>query len=223
MTRYVGYVDPRRRVEHSATTTAASLIPELPEGRMMLCMVGGGQDGDRVAEAFARATLPDDAFGVIVTGPFMSEETVARLGAMHTGPARLIVLRIVDEAAHLLARADRVVAMAGYNSLCEVLAFGRPALLVPRDTLRQEQAIHAGVFAAAGVATVLPPSELSAEAITAWLATDPPATRSVTELIDFNGLDGIAALVEELSARPVRRARRAYRSARDHGGLHAVQ
>jgi predicted glycosyltransferase len=221
VSRYLGYVDPRERIGHGASATAASLVPELPVGRMMLCMVGGGQDGDLVAEMFAQATLPDGAYGVIVTGPFMAASTVERLESYGRRSGRMIVLRLVDEAAHLLERADRVVAMGGYNSLCEVLAFGRPALIVPRDTVRREQTIHAQVLADAGFATVLPSSELTPGALTEWLHRELPAPLDATSLIDFGGLDGIAALADEL-AQGIRRVG-ATRNGDRRGGRYAVQ
>jgi predicted glycosyltransferase len=36
-----------------------------------------------------------------------------------------------------------VVAMGGYNTFCEILSFGKPALLVPRTTPRLEQYLRA--------------------------------------------------------------------------------
>ena len=36
-----------------------------------------------------------------------------------------------------------VVAMGGYNTFCEILSFGKPALIVPRTAPRQEQYLRA--------------------------------------------------------------------------------
>ena len=56
-----------------------SMLSKLPEGRLALCVVGGGFDGDELAEAFLHAELPDDMIGVVVTGPYMPEESRMRL------------------------------------------------------------------------------------------------------------------------------------------------
>ena len=45
---------------------------------------------------------------------------------------RFLVLDFVVEPTFLMQHADRVIAMGGYNTLCEVLSFGKPALIVPR-------------------------------------------------------------------------------------------
>jgi predicted glycosyltransferase len=122
--RFVGYLDQRKRVGF-ANLQAQDLAETglLPEGRLMLCLLGGGQDGDRLAEAFSEAKLPKDACGVIVTGPFMSAQTQRRLLERSAANPRLRVLNFIKEPTMLVERAERVIAMGGYNTVCEVLSF----------------------------------------------------------------------------------------------------
>ena len=47
----------------------------------------------------------------------------------------------------LYAEADMVVSMAGYNTVCELLSFGRNAILVPRAEPVKEQLIRARLLA----------------------------------------------------------------------------
>ena len=46
----------------------------------------------------------------------------------------------------MLASADLVVSMGGYNTVCEILSQGTPALIIPREVPRKEQLIRAQVL-----------------------------------------------------------------------------
>jgi predicted glycosyltransferase len=90
---------------------------------------------------------------------------------------------------------DAVVALAGYNTVCEVLGAGTPAVLVPRNGLRQEQKIRASRFASLGIFEQLPLDALApaslADALRRALARgriEPPG----------QPLDGLARLVLEI-------------------------
>jgi len=50
---YTGYLDQRLRLEF-AGAQAAQLLGDLPPGRLVVCLVGGGHDGAALAEAFCR-------------------------------------------------------------------------------------------------------------------------------------------------------------------------
>src|SRR5262249_11186003 len=81
-----------------------------------------------------------------------------------------------------------VIAMGGYNTMCEVLSFEKHALIVPRVSPKPEQLIRAARMRDLGLIEMLHPDQLSPHALTQWLARDlgpPPACRS---LIDFSGL-----------------------------------
>ena len=65
-------------------------------------------------------------------------------------------------------RADLVVGMAGYNTICEIEALGKRAVLVPRVWPREEQLLRARKQEQAGRATVIHPSELDPESL--WCA-----------------------------------------------------
>src|SRR5207247_6875415 len=131
---------------------------------------GGGQDGAALAEAFASAQLPNDTTGIILTGPFMPQAVQDRLRSRAAADLRLRVLDFVPEPAVLVERADRIIAMGGYNTVSEVLSFEKHALIVPRVRPSREQWIRAQRLRALGLIDVLEPQDLSPAALADWLA-----------------------------------------------------
>ncbi len=197
-THHVGYLDQRTRLA-STPDLWNELAPrlELPAGRLAVCVVGGGQDGGALAQAFAEAARPPDTNGLIVTGPFMPDALSARLRRLAAGQPRLRVLGYVHEPLWLLARADRIVAMGGYNSVCEALSLHKPALIVPRVTPRREQAIRAERLHALGLVDVLSADALTPDRIGEWLARDLPR-RVDRQHVDLNGLARVTDRLERL-------------------------
>jgi ATP-binding cassette subfamily B protein len=153
---------------------------------------GGGADGSTVLDQFLHAAelLRPELGGrwLAVSGPLMPDadhDRLVRLGD-HFG---VEVVRVVPELRRELARADCVVGMAGYNTVCDVLSYRRPAVLVPRPGPSQEQSMRADRLRAWRAVEVVRASELSGPAIagaiqTALLRGEPP-----TPPVSLNGLD----------------------------------
>jgi predicted glycosyltransferase len=197
--RYTGYLDQRKRLNFGETNPAEALADlQLPSGRLIMCVVGGGQDGARLVDAFSKASLPDDAYGIVLTGPFMPREILRSLRRRAARGDRFRVLEFVAEPSRLLRHADRVIAMGGYNTICEVLSFGKPALIVPRVKPRREQLIRAERLRELGLLDMLHPDELSPRALTAWLLRDLPQPLSTRNHVNLNGLALLPHLLHEL-------------------------
>jgi predicted glycosyltransferase len=196
---YTGYLDSRRRLE-CEITSSQSLFSTLGIGdrRVALCLVGGGQDGGPLAEAFLRASLSSDMVGVLVTGPYMLPDSRSRVRALASSNPGFKVLDTLIEPTPLLDRADCVVAMGGYNSVCDVLSFGKRALIVPRGLPRREQQIRAERLGARGAFQVLDPRHLTPAAIASWVST--PQSDAVLPRIDLGGLSRIPVLLEAVLA-----------------------
>lgn len=205
---YTGYLDPlARNRRHPADHPALAGL----DGRIALCLVGGGQDGAPLARAFAAAPMPAGTTGVVVAGPQMPDPEYQAVLAAAADRPDLRVLRFVPDADALIARADRVVAMGGYNTTIEILAHERPALIVPRTTPRTEQLIRAERLAALGLIEVARPNEAGPERIGRWLASGTTPTAPARRRLDFGGLNRVSLLARALT-RPVRRTRPAPRS-----------
>src|SRR5256886_14212277 len=106
----------------------------------------------------------------MVTGPFMPAEQQAVLQARATTTCR--VMSQADNF-QLMAAADAVVSMGGYNSVCEALAVARPLVIVPRATHKVEQQIRAETLAARGLARWVHPRDLAGSRLGAPLPWAP--------------------------------------------------
>ncbi len=204
--RPLGYLDARERIKHlnPATHDQIQQLGLPRDRRLMLCQVGGGQDGSALAEAFAQAKFPADSMGVLLTGPFMPAEAKQRLCALTQANPRLRLVEYLAEPTLLLNQASRVVSMGGYNTTCEILAYQKHALLVPRISPRQEQWIRGDRLRRLGLADVLHPAHLSPQAITDWLH-QPPAPSANRPSLNLNGLDNLVLELRQLltlAARP---------------------
>jgi len=168
-TQYTGYIGQRLRLE-SMRTSAAVPLPTLPPGKIALCVVGGGHDGAALTEAFAQAELPPGTTGVIVNGPLMGSPMRRRVQRLARDRSSLVVLDFVEDTTPLIERADRVIAMGGYNTVCEIMSTPVPALIVPRTQSRAEQRIRAASLAAAGYLEQHDIGTLTPEILAGWLA-----------------------------------------------------
>jgi predicted glycosyltransferase len=155
--RYVGLLGDPRAASSGRTNGAPRL----------LSTSGGGADGYPVLSAsleahdLVQARLEGGMRCTAITGPLIQDPDYQRLRAIgkRTG-AR--VRRYVDNMPTLLARANVVVGMAGYNTVCDVLSFRRPAVIVPRPGPSREQTLRAELLAERGLAKNLPLAECTA-------------------------------------------------------------
>jgi len=199
--RFTGYFDQRSRLSENSSDQAEFLASlQLPQGPLAVCMVGGGQDGEALAEAFLRSPLPPNFNGILVTGPCMHPEIRTRLRAAASESPRLRIVDFTPDPVRLLQCAERVVVMGGYNTVNEALSLEKNVLVVPRVVPRLEQWIRADRLREFGLVDVLHPSEVTPAAIGQWLSRKIDSPVSVHERFDFRGLDRIPELLVELRA-----------------------
>ncbi len=137
---YTGYLGQDPSLERS-TSGNATLFNE----PFLLVTPGGGGDGGdlidwvlRAYETDARLPLP----ALVVYGPFLQPEQKAAFQARIDRVERVRAITFDAHMEDLVARAEGVVAMGGYNTFCEILSFDKRALIVPRSMPRLEQMIR---------------------------------------------------------------------------------
>ena len=135
---------------------------------------------------------------MLFRSPLAERKQIQRL-AQHN--PQLQMREFVSDPVPLLRQADYVVSMGGYNSVCEILALHKRALIVPRTQPRQEQWIRAERLQALGLLDVLHPDDLSPQRLSRWLATTDPTAPATDNAIDMNGFTRLPRLVSELLTR----------------------
>ncbi|MEQ3553100.1 hypothetical protein WIS52_21745 [Pseudonocardia nematodicida] len=192
MVRHTGYLAPRHR-----PAATARPVP----GPYSLCLLGGGEDGEALARAYAAAPHTAGVTPVVVAGPYLPGRT---RDLLHAAPG-LHVVDFCEDPARWVAGASAVVAMGGYNTVVELLGTDTPALIVPRAVPRAEQVVRARRLSELGAVDDADPADLSPALLGRWLA-GAIGTRTPRDGLDLDGLARVPALAAELVAEARRAA-----------------
>lgn len=201
--RYLGYL--RREPGARAPERVRAELGMVTD-RLVVVTAGGGGDGYAVFRAMLDAlhTGPECAgFDcLLVGGPLMSaddhDRLVATIGSRST-------VRFIDFTADMpsyIGAADAVVSMGGYNSVCEILSLGRPAVIVPRVAPRQEQLVRAEALSRRGLVRMVHPDELSPDRLLDELNDLLERPPSCPPALDMDGLPRFAAELGAILSRP---------------------
>lgn len=172
--------DPVR--EYGMTPTAASRMrflgyigdigPVRPRSRrripLVVAMGGGGEDAHPLLRAALEArSISERRFRLIVfPGPLMTFEQKRDLEVRAAELGKdVLVHHFTERAPAIVADADCVVTMGGYNSMLETIGAGVPSVVVPRVSPRAEQLLRAERMSARGWTTLLHPDDLTPEAL----------------------------------------------------------
>ncbi len=163
--QFTGYI-PRKQWPNSVRKKIRKRYRILKDDIFILVTAGGGGDGSELLDHylsmhdFFPASLPFKS--LMITGPFMpkaSRESISERAKQHgikTQPFHPCMEQ-------LIAAADLVISMGGYNTLCEILSQRTPALIIPRETPRKEQLIRAEKLTGQGLIDYIPWKEVSAQ------------------------------------------------------------
>ena len=137
---------------------------------LVVAMAGGGADAFTLFETLVRSVpivrSERSCRLLVVAGPFLPPDQQAELRRLAEGLPVEVVATVSDCPA-VMAAADLVVTMAGYNTTAELLRVGTPALLVPRPGPSAEQQMRASRLARRGWVQWLPPAQLSTDTLAA--------------------------------------------------------
>ena len=194
---FTGYL--RREVPDAPGPVSDHRVPDQP---FILVTTGGGGDGadlvDWVIAAYeADPDLPHPA--LILFGPFLPPEQRQAFQERVEQDPRLSALTFEAHIEALYERALGVVAMGGYNTFCEILSFGKPALILPRSQPRLEQQLRAERAQELGLLRVLAEEGGRDPARMAYLLRalpHLPIAPEATRTRMLKGLDTIAQLAQ---------------------------
>jgi predicted glycosyltransferase len=145
---FTGYI-PRKVPDIKAVREVRKEQGIRDDEKLVVVTTGGGGDGYKVMDAYLSMLESETGSipfkSVLVTGPFMpvNERLSLIKRANRLGVRTYRFYRWMEK---MLAAADLVIGMGGYNTVCEILSQRTPCLIIPRENPRKEQLIRAQVL-----------------------------------------------------------------------------
>jgi predicted glycosyltransferase len=205
---FTGYI-PRTPLPPEKRTAVRKKYRIMDDDLFILVTTGGGGDGSEVIDHFIDmhqyfpTSLPFKS--IIVTGPFMhkNKREEARKRAKNYGIKTFPFYPRMED---LIKAADLVVSMGGYNTICEILTHGTPALIIPRETPRREQLIRAKCLNNLNLLDYIPWNEVNPQILRdkiISLISNRKHYKSAMAAFKLNGLDTIQSRIEHFKKQRV--------------------
>jgi predicted glycosyltransferase len=195
--RFCGYIarEPGRQ-SRAAVREQLGIASDEP---LVLVTPGGGEDGHGLIadclEGLRDLPLAERPRTHIVCGPEMGEPARAALAQASAALPNVSLQDFSDDLMSLLAAADVVLCMGGYNTVCELMTLHRRAVVVPRVEPVAEQGIRAARMAARGLLRTLHPREATPAALWRALRAELRSQVPLPRMGAMHGLDNVAAAV----------------------------
>jgi predicted glycosyltransferase len=199
-TVFCGYV--RKGVELQSRDDIRKSLQIDGRRKMVLVTAGGGQDGYHVIENYLKGIrntpVTDGIRSLVVCGPEMPNQQRANLQEQAGGDPHIQFYSFTGEMESLIAAADAVVAMAGYNTVCEILSLNKRAIVIPRVRPTEEQWIRADRMSRLGLFKTIHPDDLTPERLIRCLNESLDSDGEITSSLDLNALPVVAERVNAL-------------------------
>lgn len=202
-TTFCGYV--RREAVEGARCEVRRRLNISDDEALVLLTTGGGQDGEAVVESYLcglrSARFKGRVRSLIVFGPEMPEPQRARLAREAASRTDVIFYDFTGEMVSCMAASDAIVAMGGYNTVCEILSLGKPAVVVPRFRPTEEQWMRAERMSGLGLFQAIHPDELSPQRLIECVERMLEERERVPPAIDLGALPAVARRVSAVFER----------------------
>jgi predicted glycosyltransferase len=206
--KFCGYIARQPgRVSRSETRHRLGVAPQQP---LLLVTAGGGQDGYELIDTCLKGLLALPAGQCprthIVCGPEMHADARSAIERSVQQLPQVSLQDFSDDMMSLMAAADLVLSMGGYNTVCESLTLHKRSVVVPRVRPVQEQGIRAERMAARGLLRMLHPDHLTPETLWTVLQAELTALARNTplpKLKAMHGLERVTAALFDLIDMPV--------------------
>ncbi len=197
---FTGYI-PRKIPGKDAIARIKKKYAIKTDDKLVLVTTGGGGDGHAVMDHFL--TMLEDSprhppfKSILITGPFMPkherEDIFSR--AKNLGIRTWEFYQRMEE---IMAAADIVVTMGGYNTVCEILSQGTISLVIPRETPRKEQLIRAKALHGQNLVDYIPWNSVSPQLLRTRIMNLLDHPESYQKAINSFQLTGLKAMRERL-------------------------
>lgn len=163
--------NPVRKAFREAKRETARTLLSIPQDAFVVLAFGGSLGAKRINEA----ALPlleftagqKDLYTVLATGSYYYREMTEKAQAKHLDLADNIrVLEYIDDMPSYLAAADLVISRAGALTISEIVAGGKPAILIPSPNVTgNHQFYNAKSIAGRGGAVLIEEPDLTDESL----------------------------------------------------------
>ncbi|MCX5880807.1 MAG: glycosyltransferase, partial [Deltaproteobacteria bacterium] len=197
---FTGYI-PRKMPGKEAVARIKKKYAIKADEKLVLVTTGGGGDGHAVMHHFLSMLeesphhLPFKS--ILITGPFMPKHEREDIFSR----AKRLGIRtweFYQRMEHIMAAADLVVTMGGYNTICEILSQGTISLVIPRETPRKEQLIRAKALHGQNLLDFIPWNLMSTQTLRSRILNLLDHPESYQEAINRFQLTGLKAMRERL-------------------------
>lgn len=203
---FTGYI-PRRVPNEKAVQKVRKKHTSNNGKKLVVVTTGGGGDGYTVMHTFLAMleseTNPLPFKSILITGPFMPRKEIDEISER----AKKLGVRIWEfykRMEEILAAADLVVSMGGYNTVCEILTQGTPSLIIPRETPRKEQLIRAQVLSKRNLVDYIPWNSFTPQSLRSKvfkLLERPEPYKEAISQFKLTGLDIISQRLREFRSK----------------------
>jgi predicted glycosyltransferase len=142
--------------------------------KLVVVTTGGGGDGYPVMDNYLSMLERNGRMcsfkSILITGPFMPKNKRADV-FRRARKLNVRVFHFYRQMEKILAVADLVISMGGYNTLCELMSQKTVSLLIPRETPRMEQTLRARCFNIRNLVDYIPWDSLSPEILNQKVAS----------------------------------------------------
>jgi predicted glycosyltransferase len=198
--RFTGYI-PRKMPGKNAVARIKKKYAIKADEKLVLVTTGGGGDGHCLMHNFLtmleETPLQSPFKSILISGPFMPKH---EREALFSRAKRLGIRtwEFYQRMEHVMAAADLVVTMGGYNTICEILSQGTISLVIPRETPRKEQLIRAQALHGQNLLDFIPWNAMSPQALRTRIMNLLDHPESYQNAINRFQLTGLKAMRERL-------------------------
>jgi len=225
--KFCGYI--AREAGRLTRAEARAQLNVAPHQPLVLVTAGGGEDGYGLIDACLKGLTalppPQRPRTHIVCGPELAATARHAIAQMVLNLPQVSVQDFSDDLMSLMAAADVVLAMGGYNTVCELLTLHKRMVVVPRVRPVQEQHIRAERMAARGLLRMVHPDRLTPLALWQALHAELAALARRAPLPKLQAMHGLekvtAALFESIGLPAPARVMALPAAARDVPGRYA--
>jgi uncharacterized protein (TIGR00661 family) len=170
--------------------------------RLVLVTLGGGEDAfetiTKYLDGAARLTENWPIHSLIIYGPEMKKAHQLELLQASSGNQNITLMEFTNDLMSYLGAADVVVAMGGYNTICEILSLQKKAIVIPRVKPVQEQLMRAERMSERGFFKFIHPDNLTSDGLMSAVKTELDSPQQPAAYLQLNAHHKITECVSEL-------------------------